>query len=144
MKLVDVSHITSIVGDALKTTATILVIILVLSFTCFKEITLQFSNGYNEEELEEEYKNKNSDEDENEKEEEQDYLKDMVKMKVIIEGAANKLWVDECKEHGSDNLLTTEKAKDFLADTANKHITSPNDRNQIFISCVLQYTGNYN
>ena len=136
MKLVDVSAVTTISTDAFKTTSIVIALLLSFAYVLFSEMTGQIKERTDR-------TDPGGDEEEDDALQENQYLEDANKMKDLIEGAANKLWAAE-RHEDDDELLTTEKAKDFLAERANAFITGENDRNQSLISCVLQHTDQEN
>eukprot|EP01083_Nonionella_stella_P015704 43936_1 len=69
----------------------------------------------------------------NKKMERDDYLRIMNQIKPMVQGAANIVWANSMK---NESIITTQDAKQFLADRANKHITCSNENNYVFRECV--------
>ena len=67
------------------------------------------------------------------------YYNLMKKMHPLVTRAAKAIWARNLRENvpaDSASILTTEAAKNFLANRANKHINASNENNKVFRKCA--------
>eukprot|EP01083_Nonionella_stella_P273038 926176_1 len=69
-----------------------------------------------------------------------DYIKIMNQIKPMVQGAANIVWADAMK---NESIITTQDAKKFLADRANKHVTCSNENHDVFRECAWYAAADY-